>query len=138
MARMGDEAPPVVLPDLGGQQVELAGLRGSKAMVLFWNPSCGFCRRMLDDLKAWEANPPKDAPQLFVVSTGPVDANEQMGLNSTIVLDQGFNVGRAFGATGTPSAVMIDQRGKIVSPVAAGAPAVLELAGWKGSKPVSV
>lgn len=138
LARMGDEAPSVVLPDLSGRQVDLASFRGQKTLVLFWNPGCGFCRRMLDDLKAWEANPPKDAPQLLVVSTGTVEANEQMGLNSTIVLDQGFSVGRAFGATGTPSAVMIDHRGRISSPVAAGAPAVLELAGWRGTRAVSV
>lgn len=137
LARMGDDAPSVVLPDLSGQQVDLASFRGSKTLVLFWNPGCGFCRRMLDDIKAFEANPPKDAPKLFFVSTGAVDANEQMGLNSTIVLDQGFSVGRTFGATGTPSAVLIDHRGKISSPVAAGAPAVLELAGWRG-RPVSV
>jgi hypothetical protein len=52
-----------------------------------------------------------------------------MGLASTVVLDQQFAVGRAFGASGTPSAVLIDAEGKVASEVAVGAPAVLELAG---------
>jgi hypothetical protein len=45
-----------------------------------------------------------------------------------VVLDQGFTAGRAFGATGTPSAVLIDAQGRIASPVAVGAAAVLALA----------
>jgi hypothetical protein len=29
--------------------------------MLFWNPGCGFCTRMIDDLKAWEERRAKDA-----------------------------------------------------------------------------
>jgi hypothetical protein len=52
-----------------------------------------------------------------------------MGLRSTVVLDQNFSVGSAFGASGTPSGVLIDLKGKVASEVAVGAPAVLALAG---------
>ena len=52
-----------------------------------------------------------------------------MGLTSPMLLDQQFAVGRAFGASGTPSAVLVDAEGKVASEVAVGAPAVLELAG---------
>jgi len=96
--------------------------------VLFWNPGCGFCQQMLPDLKAWEANPPPGAPQLLIVSAGTVEANQALELRSPIVLDHGFSTGRAFGATGTPSAVLVDAQGHIASPVAVGAPAVLALA----------
>jgi hypothetical protein len=51
-----------------------------------------------------------------------------MGLASTVVLDQQFAAGRAFGASGTPSAVLVDVEGKVASGVAVGAPGVLELA----------
>ena len=51
-----------------------------------------------------------------------------MGLSSTIVLDEGFSAGRAFGASGTPSGVLVDPEGKIASEVAVGATWVLELA----------
>jgi peroxiredoxin len=127
--KVGDRAPEIKLPDLTGKTTTLAGYKGNDTLVLFWNPGCGFCRRMLDDLKSWEANPPAGAPKLLLVSTGSVEANQEHGLKSTIVLDEGFNVGRSFGASGTPSAVLIDAKGKIASGVAVGAPAVLALAG---------
>jgi hypothetical protein len=38
-------------------------------------------------------------------------------------------VGRAFGASGTPSAVLVNEHGRIASEVAIGAPSVLELLG---------
>jgi hypothetical protein len=88
---------------------------------------------MLDDLKAWEAEPPADAPRLLVVSTGSVEDNRAMGLRSTVVLDQGFVTGQAFGAGGTPSAVLVDAEGKLASGVAVGADAVLALANGSGA-----
>ena len=127
-AKAGDPAPPVKLPDLAGNTVELARLRGTKTLLLFWNPGCGFCSRMVDDLKAWEASRPAEAPELLIVSTGTPEANQALGLQSTVVLDQGFSTGNAFGASGTPSAVLIDEQGKVASDVAVGAPAVLALA----------
>ena len=53
-----------------------------------------------------------------------------MGLRSPVLLDQdGMRVGRLFGVTGTPMAVLVDVKGKIASELAVGAPAVLALAG---------
>jgi thiol-disulfide isomerase/thioredoxin len=126
--KVGEPAPPIELPDLNGNPVDLEDYRGEKTLVLFWNPGCGFCQQMLPDLKKWEANPPEGAPKLLVVSAGTEEANEAMELNSPVVLDQQFNTGRAFGAGGTPSAVLVDEEGKIASEVAVGAPAVLVLA----------
>ncbi len=126
---VGDPAPPISLPDLEGKTVTLADFQGNSTAVLFWNPGCGFCRRMTDDLRRWESSPPVGAPKLLVVSTGTVEANRELGLTSTTVLDQGFQVGRSFGASGTPSAVLVDADGRIASDIAIGAPAVLSLLG---------
>jgi peroxiredoxin len=127
--KVGEEAPEVKLPDLEAKTVELADFRGEETLVLFWNPGCGFCQQMLSDLREWEQNPPEEAPKLLVVSAGTQEANRAQGLSSTVVLDQNFAVGRAFGASGTPSAVLVDAQGKVASDIAVGAPAVLELAG---------
>ena len=127
--KVGEEAPEVKLPDLEGNTVELADFRGEETLVLFWNPGCGFCQQMLPELKEWEQNPPEGAPKLLVVSAGTEEANREMELSSTVVLDQNFAAGRAFGASGTPSAVLVDAEGKVASEVAVGAPAVMELAG---------
>jgi peroxiredoxin len=127
--KTGERAPDFTLLDLSGIPTSLTHFRGSKTVVLFWNPGCGFCQQMLDDLKAWEAKPPMGAPKLLVVSTGTAEANKAMGLRSKVVLDQDFTVGRRFGADGTPVAVLVDAEGNIASDLAAGAPAVLALAG---------
>ena len=125
---VGAAAPPIKLSDLKGRTVELVRFRGHDTLVLFWNPGCGFCQRMLDDLKSWEAAEAVGKPRLLVVSTGTPEANRAMGLRAPLVLDQGFTVGRSFGAGGTPSAVLVDAEGRIASQVAVGAQAVLSIA----------
>ena len=125
---LGQPAPQVRLPAVDGRTIDLAEFRGNDTLVLFWNPGCGFCQQMLDELRAWDASPPEGAPKLLVVATGDEKEIRAMGLRSPVVLDEGFRVGSAFGANGTPMAVLVDARGRIASEVAAGAPAVLALA----------
>jgi thiol-disulfide isomerase/thioredoxin len=127
--KVGEPAPAVKLPDLQGNTVELKDFTGEETLVLFWNPGCGFCQQMLPDLKEWENDAPERAPKLLFVSAGTEAANREMGLSSTVVLDKSFAVGQAFGASGTPSAVLVDAQGNVASEVAVGAPGVLELAG---------
>ena len=128
-ATVGQAAPAVRLRDLDGNQFDLEEHRGHKTVLVFWNPTCGFCNRMKDDLKAWEGAKTDDTPEIVLVSTGSVEANREQGFRSTVLIDQAFQVGRSFGATGTPSAVLIDEEGRVASPVAVGAPRVLGLAG---------
>jgi peroxiredoxin len=125
--KIGELAPELALLDLTGTTRTLTEFRWHRILVLFRNPGCGFCQRMLEELKAWEAEPPVEAPRLLVVSSGTVEANQAMGLQSVVVLDQGFSVGQAFGASGTPSAVLVDATGTIASELAVGAPEVLAL-----------
>ena len=126
--KIGTKAPALKLPNLDGQTVDLADHLGTRTLVLFWNPGCGFCQRMLDELKAWEAKPPKGAPKLMVVSTGTAEANRAQGLRSPVLLDQSFSVGSAFGADGTPSAILVDAQGNIGSKLGVGAKEVMDLA----------
>jgi peroxiredoxin/uncharacterized membrane protein YphA (DoxX/SURF4 family) len=125
---VGEAAPDLRLPDIDGRQVSLAAFRGHATLVLFWNPACGFCLRMLDDLRAWEASRAAASPRLLVVSMGSAETNRAMGLRSPVVLDAGFESARAFGASGTPSAVLIDNDGRVASEVAVGGQAVMALA----------
>jgi hypothetical protein len=95
-------------------------------VLLFWNPACRYCQQILPRLRAWEDEKPDAAPALLFVSTGSVEANEAMGVRSTIVLDY-FRTPRALGARGTPAAVVLDADGNVGSELAAGAHAVLAL-----------
>jgi methylamine dehydrogenase accessory protein MauD len=133
--KVGDKAPEVKLPNLGGDTVELEDFHGEETLVLFWNPGCGFCQQMLPDLREWEESPPEGAPKLLVVSAGTEEANREQGLSSPMVLDQQFAVGRAFGASGTPSAVLVDAEGRIASEVAVGAQGVWELVRTTQTRP---
>lgn len=127
ISSIGKDAPVVELNNLDGEPIKLEDFAGHPTAVLFWNPGCGFCQRMIDDIKTWESDKPEGAPNLLVVSTGDVDANRQQNLQSPIVIDSGFTVGRAFGASGTPSAVLVDAEGKIASGLAVGGPTVISL-----------
>jgi hypothetical protein len=40
----------------------LDDFRGRPTLLLFWNPSCGFCQRLLNDLTTWETHRPTGAP----------------------------------------------------------------------------
>jgi peroxiredoxin len=126
---IGEVAPPIALPDLTGRTVSLSDFKGRKTLVVFWNPGCGFCQRMLPDLKAWEHNRSSGSPELLVVSTGAAEANQNIGLHSPVLLDGAFAVARQFRGGGTPSGVLVDAEGKIASELAVGAPGVLALVG---------
>jgi peroxiredoxin len=125
--QQGTKAPSVELPDLDGKRVALDDIRNGRTALLFWNPGCGFCQRLVGDLKEWETSRGENAPQLVLISTGSADANREHGLSSTILLDQGFSTGEKFGAAGTPSAILIDEKGNIASDLAVGGPGVMSL-----------
>lgn len=124
---IGERAPALELPDLDGKLVRLPNSESKTTLLLFWSPDCGLCQQMLPALKTWEVNRLAEAPELVVVSAGSVEANRAMGLRSAVVLDDAFTAGRAFGADGTPSGVLVDADGRIASPLAVGAATVLAL-----------
>ena len=132
----GEPAPALVLPDLNGARVSLQDLRGHRTLLLFWNPSCGFCQQMLEDVKAWERSATADPPRLLIISTGEAETNRAQGFRAPVLLDQKFEAGQLFGAQGTPAAVMLDENGKVASGVRVGAEEVLALArgGRNGQK----
>lgn len=125
---LGAAAPAISRRSIEDEAITLTHPGGRPSLVLFWNPNCGFCRRMLSDLIAWEAEADPRDPRLILISTGTPEANRALGLRSPIVLDEGFALGNAYGATGTPSAVLVDAEGRIASAMIVGGPDVLALA----------
>jgi thiol-disulfide isomerase/thioredoxin len=119
----GDPAPAVTLTDEAGATVDPA-LVEDEAVLLFWDPACGFAGQIRADVVAWEAA--NDPAPLVLVSAGEPAAVRASGLRSRLVLDPHFAAGSAYGAPGTPSAVAVRQ-GRIASPVAVGGPDVLDL-----------
>ncbi|MEA2471341.1 MAG: hypothetical protein QOE38_2340, partial [Thermoleophilaceae bacterium] len=131
---VGRPAPEMELPGLDGRPLDLSDLYRDRTLAIFWNPECGFCQQMLPDLRAFEADPPPGAPDVIVISSGDAERVRADGLRSPVVLDPGSEAMTAFGVSGTPMGVLVED-GRIASPVAAGAAAVLELAGVSAEMP---
>jgi len=129
VAAEGEPVPSLsrTLSGLDGQQASLAGeLEDGGRLLLFWDPGCGFCRRMLADVLALERE--ADMDELLVISKGDAGANRQQGFSTPVLLDDSFGLARSVGVRGTPSAVRVDGDGRVASRVAVGAEAVLALA----------
>ena len=60
---VGSDVPAARLRRLDGDEVELADVVTGETVVLFWNPGCGFCRAMHDDIRAWEGERRAEAPR---------------------------------------------------------------------------
>jgi thiol-disulfide isomerase/thioredoxin len=126
---VGSELPELRLARLDGTEVSLADPIEGETVLLFWNPGCGFCRSLHEDVLAWEASPPEGAPALVVVSAGDVVGVKAEGFASEVLLDPEWTVSSALGADGTPMAVLVAANGRVASGVVGGGPAVLELLG---------
>ena len=134
-AKPGDPVPATNgITDLDGSDTDLASsLAGKERVLLFWDPNCGFCNRMVADLKTLEREEPAVSGSLLLISRGDPDANRNQGLGIPILLEQRFELGPKVGVRGTPSAVRVDAQGRLASDVAVGADAVLALARSNGS-----
>jgi thiol-disulfide isomerase/thioredoxin len=126
---VGAELSELRVQTLDGDEIELADAIRRETVLVFWNPGCGFCRSLHEDLLAWEASPPEGAPALVVVSAGDVVGVKAEDFGSTVLLDPEWTVSSALGADGTPMAVLVSANGRIASAVAGGGTAVLELLG---------
>jgi hypothetical protein len=69
-----------------------------------------------------------------MITKGKADGKQTSGLVSPVLLDADEEVFKAFGATGTPSAVLVSERGRVASFLAAGAPDVLALVGIRKAR----
>ena len=126
--RPGDAAPDFALPSLDGDLIVRSELQGRATVLLFWDPRCGFCQGMLSDLHALEADPPPHSPRLVLVSGGGAEENGALKLRAPVVADLGRAVMRTYGARATPSAILVDETGRVASPLAVGASEVLAVA----------
>ncbi len=133
---IGAPVPELELPSFDGESLKLTDLRGRDTLLLFWNPGCGHCRAMHDDLLAWEGRSNGSSPQLVIVSSGDEEATRADGFRSTVLLDEEYAAGDEFGVNGTPMAVLLGADGRVASGVAAGAKAVLALAEPRGKATV--
>ena len=128
---IGEDFPEFTLNEARGKEFGLQDLRGKKTLVMYWGPACGFCMQMLDDLREWSKTKGADEPELLLISAGEAEKNLEMGINASILLDNRSELPQKLGMRGTPSAVLVDENGKIVSEIAVGAQRIWALLGIK-------
>jgi len=125
---VGAEAPGFELADLSGEKRRLSDYHGRRVLLVFFNPQCGYCAKLAPDLAAL----PLADPLPVVVTTGSAVENrrliEKHHIGCPVLLQEENEVGQQYQATGTPMGYLIDAQGRIASPIAAGAQALLTLA----------
>jgi hypothetical protein len=129
---VGSPAPPFTVVDLDGGVRTLATLRdGIRPLLLvFIDPDCAPCAALLPQIGGWQRDA-ADALTVAPVSRGLAAVNR--GLATThrlvlVVLQRDREVATAFGAYGTPTAVLIGADGTIGSHLAVGAVQIQALA----------
>src|SRR5262249_47063414 len=119
-------------PDLTGGMRKLSEFRGKELLLIFFNPKCGFCTKMSDDLAALPLDGENGWAVPIVVTTGDHEDNLQIvgryGIRCTVLLQREMEVASQFHAQGTPMGYRIDKTGRIASVLAVGGEALLKLA----------
>ena len=127
--KIGNEAPDFSLTDVTGRNITKNDIRGKRTLATFWSVGCPHCQAFLNDLKAWERSPAGENAGMIVFSDGSDEQHRDLGFSSPVLTDKGYQVATRLGMSGTPSAVMLDENGVIVSEIAIGADNILALLG---------
>jgi peroxiredoxin len=98
---------------------------------MFFNPGCGFCTKMADDLAALSATGNDKLAVPLVVSTGELEANRALvkehGIRCEYLRQEQMEVASRYQAQGTPMGYRIDPNGHIASELIVGAEPLLKL-----------
>jgi thiol-disulfide isomerase/thioredoxin/uncharacterized membrane protein YphA (DoxX/SURF4 family) len=126
---IGDKNDEFFENDINENLVASQDLRGKKTLIAFWSLTCGYCQQMLKDLQDWEQTKGAEEPNLLLLSEGKPEPHHELNLRSPIILDNEREISAELGMSGTPSAVLINEHGKIVSETAVGAEKIWTLLG---------
>ena len=117
----GDALPDVVIRVDDGEEVLAVEAVGEEAVLLFWRTTCGYCSRILDEVRALEAVTP-----VRLVTSTDVSVIRESGLTSRVLRDPAGALQSWLRVPGTPSAARI-RHGSLDSELAVGGPGVLAL-----------
>jgi cytochrome c biogenesis protein CcmG/thiol:disulfide interchange protein DsbE len=117
-AQVGQPAPAVALPDLGGRELTLAALRGRAVALNFWATWCPPCKEELPALaEAWRGARGSCVEFVGVTEeSSREDAAAEVARHAVpypVVLDPDGAVARAYGVTGLPRTYVIDAEGVV-------------------------
>jgi peroxiredoxin len=109
----------------------LSEWQGRKVALLFLNPRCQHCEKLLPDLAALLAEDAETDPAVVIVSTGSVEENQRFfgnhPLPCPILLQEDSEVAALLQALATPMAYLVDEHRATVGHAAVGPTAILDL-----------
>lgn len=112
-------------PGLDGAEHSVQDLAGSKALVINWNASCGWCQRLTPDLVELLPRLREAGIGLALVINGDLELNRtflaENALEADITLISPVGPDPIFDGHGTPVAYAIDETGVTTAPLARGA-----------------
>ncbi len=112
-------APEFVLPDLAGQQVSLASLRGKPVLLNFWATWCPPCRRELPDLQALSESQ-KGCLSVVGVALDETPApqiaafTKEHGIKYPVLIGND-QIGSDYAVSTIPHSVLLDAQGREVT-----------------------
>ena len=126
--KIGEPVPEIALPDLTGRTITREDFTGGQTLAVFLSTSCSFCQTVIDRIREWEKGN-TNGTKVIVFSDGERDIHEGYNIQAPILLDKGYANAVKLGMFGAPSAVLVDERGVIVSETAVGASSIWTLIG---------
>lgn len=119
----GNPAPAFSLTTLDGKSVDNASIKGSVAVLNFFAPNCGFCKKQIPRLETVRAEY-SEKPVRFINVSQKMGAKEftqdevtnmmkELSWRGEIAINHTNDVGQKFQASGFPTMVILDKEGKV-------------------------
>ena len=121
---IGTPAPDFELPEYEGGRTSLVQLLalGKPVLLIFTNPTCGPCISLFKEISDWQTAH-NDQLTIAVISFGTIKdnfVNVARNRLGRVLLQEEKAISQMYGARVTPTAVIIDTDGRILTDVAAG------------------
>jgi methylamine dehydrogenase accessory protein MauD len=116
--KLGDPTPEMVLPGLDGLPVKIGGVRGGRSqMLLFLSPDCAICETLLPAVRSAQGAE-RSWLDIILASDGELYKHEAFVREKSLtkfpyVMSE--HLGRSYGVSKLPYAVLIDESGKLSS-----------------------